>query len=520
MTEKSLGHVAIGCFFGVVVLLCVFDLVNLDFGWHMKAGELIWKTRSIPTHDPFSYLAEGKRWVDSHWLFQMLVFGVHGAAGYPGLVFLRIAVVTATFALMLSTVYRREYLPVSLLVGLLALFTSYPRFVIRPELLTLLFLAAFVYATVRISERPLFYLVAIPLSQILWNNIHGLHVLGVAFLGLYLFGDALQLLAARFLPSGISAAGITARELRLRGGLMGLCLLAMMFNANGVDGISYPYLIFGELRGQTGIFRTLGELESPFSNVSAGSAQPVAAYKVLLIVSVLALLLRARQVRFAHLLPLIAFGYLSTLAFRNMPLFAVVAVPLTIHNLHGSLDFLLERRGRAGGTPRRLSVATAASMVVLAAGLSIGIVSDRLYVWFHSYRSFGIEEADRLPPDLVGYLGRIGGNFFNTPDLGGYLIWKLYPAKQVALDGRWEIYGSSLPGLLAAFRDPAVFAELAEKHGVTVVVLGRTVWSRAMEPWLQKSPEWKRILQTSQVVVFERRDPWGVPGWPAPRKSR
>jgi len=500
--EKRLRYLAIASFFLIVTALCLFKVEALDFGWHLKAGEYIWTTQSIPTHDIFSYIAEGNRWVDSHWLFQLVLYGAHAVGGIPGVVFLRVTLVVATFALLLSTIYRRENPPVSILVCLLALFTSHQRFLIRPELVSLLFLAAFFHFTERFSERPRLCLVVLPLCQAIWANMHGLHVLGVVFLGLYLAGDALQILAARFV-SWIPEAETTARELRQKGVLFVLVLLALLVNANGIDGILYPYTLFSELRGEVAHFPKLYELRSPFS-VSEGFPHPLVFYKAFLFVSVLAFVGQWRRIRLAHLLPFLVFLYLSTLALRNMALFAVVATPITIRNLHGVLDFIRARRGGTFTAERRIAVATALSVLVLVAGVWTVTASSQLYARVHWRRTFGVGVSAYFPAELVGHLRTIEGNFFNSPDLGGYLTWKMYPEKKVAMDGRWEIYGKSLPGVLKAYRSPKAFSRLAEKYDISVVILGETHPAVAMAKWLRKSPAWELTESTRHTLLFER----------------
>lgn len=502
--EKRLRYLAIACFFLIVIALCLFEVEGLDFGWHLKAGEYIWANRSIPTHDVFSYIAEGRRWVDSHWLFQLILYGAHAVGGIPGVVFLRVTLVAATFILLLSTIYRKEYLPVSILVCLLALFTAHQRFLIRPELVSLLFLAAFFYFTERFSERPRLCLVALPLCQAIWANMHGLHVLGVVFLGLYLAGDALQVFAARFV-SWIPEAETTARELRQKGGLFVLALLALLANANGIDGILYPYKIFSELRGEVAYFPALGELRSPFSSPRA-FPHPVVIYKVFLLVSILAFLGQWRRIRFAHVLPYLVFLYLSTLALRNMALFVVVATPVTIRNLHGILDSLGAKRGAISANQRYVAVATALSMVVLVAGVSMVVTSNQLYARMHWRRTFGVGVSKYFPADLVPYLKTIEGNFFNSPDLGGYLTWKMYPEKKVAMDGRWEIYGDILPELVNAYRSPVAFSRLAKRYDISTVVLGETQPAVTMAKWLRKSRTWELTESTRHTKLFERSD--------------
>jgi hypothetical protein len=502
--ERALQYLAIASFFLIVIALCLFNIEALDFGWHLKAGEHIWATKSIPTHDIFTYIADGNRWVDSHWLFQLALHGAHSAAGIPGVVLLRVGVVVAAFALLISTAYRREYLPVSILVCLLALFVSHQRFLIRPEVVSLLFLAVFFRFIERFPEHPRRSLAVILICQVIWANMHGLHVLGAVVLGSYLAGEALQVLAHRSWPR-IPDAPTGPRELRQKGVLFVLVLLALLVNANGVDGILYPYKIWSELRGEVSYFPNLKELRSPFS-VTKPILHPVVFYKALLVVSLLAFAGQWRRLRLAHLLPYLVFLYLSTLALRNMALFAVVATPITIHNLHSILDSLRERRVGRFSTERRVAVATALSTLALAAGVWAATTSNQLWAPFRWGRSFGIGVSGYFPAELVGYLRTIDGNLFNSPDLGGYLTWQMYPDKKVAMDGRWEIYGADLTEVLRAYRSPTAFARLAKKHDISAVILGEMGPALTMAKWLRKSPEWEQTKSTRHTFLFERRD--------------
>lgn len=507
--DRILRGVAIVSFFLIVTALCFFRVQSLDFGWHLKTGEMIWATHSIPTHDVFSFVVEGHRWVDSHWLFQLVLYGVHLAAGIPGVTALRVGLILATFAVLLSTTYRKEYLPVSIVVCLLAALSSHHRYLIRPELASFLFLAAFFYFSERVQERPRLYWVAIFAFQVLWANMHGLHAVGIALVAGYFAGDAIQFFVSRAFPR-IFPIEMSARDLKLKGGLVAAVIVASLMNANGFDGIVYPYKIFSELRGEISYFPNLQELLPTFSIETANwpLLNPVNVYKMLLAVSLLSWLGQRRRVRFAHVLVYLMFLYLSTLAFRNIALFAIVATPITIQNLNAMLDSWTRKRS-AVVPQRAIALATAFTAIVLAVGTWSAGASDRLFPRLGVGHVFGVGEDDHFPSELIADLKTIDGNLFNTPYFGGYLIWKLYPPKQIALDGRWEVYREALPELLRAFRDPEVFSELAKEHDIQAIVLDRfrTSHSRKMFKWLRVNEEWRLTRNTPSSFLFERVQP-------------
>ncbi len=87
------------------------------------------------------------------------------------------------------------------------------------------------------------------------------------------------------------------------------------------------------------------------------------------------------------------------------------------------------------------------------------------------------------------------------------MIWKLYPGKQVAVDGRWEVYGELLPEIQRAFGEPHEFARLVERYDIAAVVLStRTPLAIKMANWLRLSRGWHLSSHTERVLLFERID--------------
>ena len=56
-----------------------------DMWWHLKTGEIIWTTHTIPTTDLFSYTTGHHAYVAHEWLSQVLLYGAYRFGGYSGL---------------------------------------------------------------------------------------------------------------------------------------------------------------------------------------------------------------------------------------------------------------------------------------------------------------------------------------------------------------------------------------------------------------------------------------------------
>ncbi|MBS1238506.1 MAG: hypothetical protein H6R39_166, partial [Deltaproteobacteria bacterium] len=87
----------------LVIFLCLtFSIGNgllgdTDTGYHIRAGDYILGTHSIPHNDIFSFLSPPIPWTAHEWLAEVMMSLVHSGFGLTGIVIF--------FALLLSLVY-------------------------------------------------------------------------------------------------------------------------------------------------------------------------------------------------------------------------------------------------------------------------------------------------------------------------------------------------------------------------------------------------------------------------------
>jgi len=61
-----------------------FLLSDADTGWHIRAGEFIWATFSVPKHDLFSFITPSPYWINHQWLSEVIMALVHQSLGLTG----------------------------------------------------------------------------------------------------------------------------------------------------------------------------------------------------------------------------------------------------------------------------------------------------------------------------------------------------------------------------------------------------------------------------------------------------
>src|SRR6185369_1214347 len=74
--------------FSMVFVLAVRQSVSIDpdLWWHLKAGQQIIDTRSIPHTDDYSFTKHGNEWVAHEWLSEVIMQAIYRVGGLTSLV--------------------------------------------------------------------------------------------------------------------------------------------------------------------------------------------------------------------------------------------------------------------------------------------------------------------------------------------------------------------------------------------------------------------------------------------------
>jgi hypothetical protein len=118
------------------------------------------------------------------------------------------------------------------------------------------------------------------------------------------------------------------------------------------------------------------------------------------------------------------FLYEAISSVRNVPLWVIISLPLTIK---AGAIFVNETKSIIKGTER------------MGMGLILGLAGSLILLSIQGYSNFkdSLNEKNFYPAQAVNYLTQnpSSGNLFSDYNWGGYLIWKL-PDKKTFVDGR------------------------------------------------------------------------------------
>lgn len=483
----------------VVALLATFNVSSYDTWWHLKTGEYVIQNRAVPLRDVFSFSAAGNRWVTHEWLFEVLMFLAWRLAAIPGLILFKSLVVLAAFSFSVLSLHRLRVhpvlgVPLLALAGFMVTFRAFD----RPHIFSEAMLALYLLALLRFQQsdatrRPWLLLLLLPV-QAVWANSHSGFVLGLALFGLFLAGELIGSAFGRRQRSSANPA-LDPRQLRvLAVTLVGL-VAASLANPNGFRALLYPLEI---VRTRT-FSGAIMELQTPLLPVFRNSDFFVALVG-LVAVGILSFIL-ARRFDLTRTLLFAFFGALGLIALRNVPAFALVAVPVVGANLQQRLPERLPRWLLS--LPAALCLAL--GVLVLLRGVHLPGGSRR--------PGLGVEPG--LYPVRAGeFVARnlARGEVFNTMEFGGWLIWDWYPERRVFIDGRLDVYGREFYERYAeAIWSGPAFRHVVSDYNITCFLLSRppelTDRTRGyLGRTLALHPDWKLVYFDDLALVYFRRD--------------
>ncbi|NQV27600.1 MAG: hypothetical protein HQ518_24895, partial [Rhodopirellula sp.] len=115
---------------------------GFDIWWHLKTGQLIIERQTLPFVDWYTYSDPDAAWVDLHWGFQLLAAVIYRVGGVTLLVLAKAVCITAAVAIGFCATSSSVDTCVRAAVWTLVAIVVTGRGIVRPEILSLVFLAA------------------------------------------------------------------------------------------------------------------------------------------------------------------------------------------------------------------------------------------------------------------------------------------------------------------------------------------------------------------------------------------
>ncbi len=481
----------------LVALAFVFGLFpvwDFDLWGHLAAAQRIVETKSIASVDPFLWGVEGRLWINLYWGFQLIALALYTIGGTSLLVIAKAACAAGAVALSIAARPRGTRDALVVLVWLAPLVSLSGRCYERPEMISLLMLAAFVAVLAHAAARPrLLWL--LPALQLVWVNTHPF----------FAFGPLLVLLAFLDREGAPPKRTLTA--------VLGATLLACVVNPYGLTGALFPlHVIFGQGEDHLYFAQYIGELRPVSFFLQRDPTNPyLLAFLATSVVAAagLAAAIWARRVRPSRVLLLAIFAAFGWSATRNVAFFAWVAATLTVVHLHEALETWRQRHESRSRQQRRREPASVPhdgwrvpTIVATAAlgVLTISLLSGGFYNWTGEERTVGLGERDN-------WYAHAAQRFLTQPSMPKQAF--------VSQLGEANLTLFHAHGRVRVFIDPRL--EVASRGLFeTYLVVLRTMAAgdaKTWEPLLQRDQQWPSILLDRQRSSPQIEGLARTPGW-------
>ena len=484
MKRPNLGAIG-GTFLAVLGLILVLrPIIDPDYYWHVRVGDLIRTTGHLPTVDVFSWMAAGHAWIDQEWGSNTILSFLAAASGYIGPALFFAILMFLLFGLAWYAMGIAGSEPAQPIVrGFMLLVigaAGAPNLLARPQLFDsffVLFALVGLLAYRRFGQTRL--LLVMPLAMIFWVNLHGggvpayFLVVVACGVGWWLdkrLGWSEPETRRSWTPIALSIAATT---------------LAIAVNPQGPA--IYAYALPTIFSNEAG--RLINEWFSPdFHDPMNFGLLAYLGFNLFVLAT-------ARIREMATILLVAGFCMMALFSIRYVGFF----VPVSAVVLSPYVAILYRRSGRVADFVEgaRISRPT----IVILSGVTIVALVARIVMVVIPGTLQEQSTRSLYPVEAVEWLAtHPHGRIFNDYTWGGYIIWRT--GEQVAIYGAGETLGDNV---LRQYRqvstletDPMTFFIA---HDVRTVIVQS---GSPLATYLHERSDWWIADETGGAVIFVR----------------
>ncbi len=495
------------------------NFVTADLGRHITNGKVTVETGKIISTNFYSHTEPDFQAINHHWGSGVVFYLVKEAFGFEGLsVFYVLTVVGAALLFGLAALRfadaRLVFFAAILSVPLLAYRTE-----VRPEGISLFFAGVFFYLLVlfrgltpgpsprewgaeRAGWKPVLIITVLGITQLLWVNSHIFFFMGFMLTGFFLLEE--------FITRN------NKEKLKHYVILLGVLVVASLLNPFFISGLLAPFTIFKEYGYMIAENQSVLFMQERMPNMVFTHFE-IAGVVLFILFAFLIIQKKLKQI-LVLLLPVVAFGLLGFMAVRGIPLFALTAIPAGAF----LVQYLVEKYVAGGKKIIFTGLSVVAGLIVFT-GFQSGYATDKKnkrpraeYKEPSYFAPIKYTTGIGLFPDMnlsaeFFKQNTIKGPVFNNYDIGGYLIYHLYPTERVFVDNRPEAY--SVDFFKKTYIPMQVkmekFREVEQQYNFNCIWFYRhdnTPWAQPFLLQLIEQPDYAPVFVDGLTIMFLKRN--------------
>ncbi len=477
--------------------------VNADLGRHIKNGEIISsilfgngiKVKEIPgsvnlfTANYYSYTEPAFPLINHHWGSGLIFYFIWKFFGFNGLAFFHVLINTATCLLFFKIAQKKSNFIAAFFFLIISIPLITSRTEIRPEAFSYFFCGLYYYFLILFSEGKISFrktfILLIPI-QFFWVNLHIFFVLGIFLTGIFWVESVIKKK-----PDLKSFSILLLAQ-------VAICFL----NPNGFYGFVELFMIFREYGYMIAENQSLFFMQNRFPESFLYYH-----FEILFILALSAFIyLIKKKPEFSfnpHFFILLFFTVLSFKMIRAIPLWGLFFIPFcsaTIDSLKQKVIFFNSRK--------TLSIFF---LFVSSAILFFGFFTkNHYYSPINGINGLGLFEKINSSADFIKSK-KVEGPIFNNYDIGGFMIFNLFPQYKVFVDNRPEAYSVDF---FKKIYEPMQenenkWRELSLKYDFNAIYFYRHDNTPNAQPFLIRrvnDEDWAPVFVDDFTIIFLKRN--------------
>ncbi|MDD2823196.1 MAG: hypothetical protein PHQ59_03895 [Candidatus Daviesbacteria bacterium] len=452
-----------------------------DLGRHLKTGEIIINSLSVPYINLFSYTNANFPFINHHFLFGVIIY--LWSKFFDLQLFLHIKILIILTAVLLTFLNTKRTQSILLLpLGYLFLHVLRERTDLRPEIFSFLFTSVTVWVLERFySNKSSKLIFILPIIQFFWINIHIYFFVGFLLQGIYLIDLFLRKEVQKF-----------KALLFIFVGSLILCLI----NPNTINGLLYPLQIFSNYG------YSIAENQNLFLLERLGFTDPnfifVKLCVLLIIFTLIISILKKPYIIKNNLISLQGI-FLALVSIRGFPYIFYLSFPFIFLSLNNA-------------------EVNKKSLALFICTTFLLIIESAFYLNGSYYKENKIPAEPKL---ILQENGKKALDFllqndlpqpiYNNFDIGSYIIYRAYPKYKVFVDGRPEAYPADFFTniYIPSQSDYSYFKELDNKYKFQTVVFSitdQTPWGKSFLRSIIKDDSFATVYLDNFIIILIKRD--------------
>lgn len=448
-----------------------------DLGRHIKLGEIIFATYSVPKTNLFSYTNPYFPFVNSHYLFEIFIYLWSLFLNLESLLVFKIVIILTSVGFILASVKKTNY-PLLLPLGYLFLHVLRERTDLRPEIFSYLFLSLTFFILEKYYNNPKIKIIyLLPFIQLFWINTHIYFFMGLVLQAIYLF-DSL-----------ITKSFNKSKPLVL---IIILSIFSSLINPNFMNGLLYPTRVLNDYG------YTIAENQSIFLLENIGFKDDNFIFvKIISLIALFSIIISFLRNTWSYKNILIALlGLIMALSnIRSFPLLFFLCFPVSLQN------FDVKKYSKK-------------AIFLIIVSVILLILESFIYLNGNYYKNdisgdrAKLTFVENVKPAMDFVLkNNLSQPIYNNFDIGSYIIYRGYPKYKVFVDGRPEAYPASFFQniYISSQSDYQIFKKLDEKYNFQTIIFSitdQTPWGQNFLKNVVKDKTWSIIYLDHFTIVL------------------